>query len=408
MGAGKKNALNAATGQGQQSQGIEDQRAQEMQNNANDTRNAAVNTSLGLKPQIEGALTNQLNGTGGIPNVSGINAQFQKSADTANSLSGMGRLSPQIGQNLATNPEDIKNAGSQVMGAGSSLANTKPLVANATDASYGRGREGYQAMADNGGYNQNQRDAFIRSGTRAATAGYSANQDQLNRRLSVQGGYMPGYTAGADRLSRSSADAAAEANTNANIALGREVNSNKLSGLGGLASTREAAGQEAQAAQNASIGAQSAGGNLMGTGANILQGGQTSQINQQKSQADAEQAAQNAEIQAKTAGASASTASALGQSELAQAQGKGTQGAIDSLIKYYQSNVDQVNDSDKIAISNRLAQLGMTQARINELLGSASQQASGLQTAGSIIGDASSILGGVGGLATGINSGGSK
>lgn len=316
MGGGKASALKSATNVATENKALEDQRAQQMQDTQQQTRDVAASRASAVDPTITSGLTTNVQTGGYDP----------------------GTVADITGQ--------LKNAGA----VGGNLAATKPLVTSATDASYGRGREGYQQFADTGGFTPEERAAFVRSSTRAAGAGYAANQDQLNRRLAIQGGYMPGFTSSAARLTRQGAEEGAQAATDANVRLQQMINANKMAGLGGLETTREAAGKEAQAAQDAVIRAQ-------------------------------------------TAGAGAETTAASAQTDLAKAQAQGSQQAMGQLLDYYKTNLATMSDADKLQINNRLAQLGMTQAQINAFLGSAGQQKSGLDYAGSIINDVLAVGG---------------
>jgi len=111
-------------------------------------------------------------------------------------------------------------------------------------APYGWGREGYEEFSRTGGFDPGDRERFLRSSTRGVSALYARNQDELQRRLALQGGYMPGFTTSQARLSRHAAQEGARATTDANVALEREVRTGRIEGLRGLGSTREAIGRE--------------------------------------------------------------------------------------------------------------------------------------------------------------------
>lgn len=320
MGDGKRRALSGATNQASQSQGLEDQRAQEMKDQLSARRNAAQNQLEPVQSQVRGANTSQL-ATGGI-DPEGLQR-------TRSAIDRTGTISSR----LATTPtNDERGAG-------------------ITAASYGRGREGYDELARTGGFNPEQSARFLRSSTAPVAAMYARMKDEQNRR-----GMTQGFTSSDARLLRGAANAGGEASTRANVELESQQRQGRLAGLGGLERTREAAGQEFQAGLNANTTALSAAGSLSGT-----------------------EARNNLDL------------------ELGRA--RGVQDAINSTQRYLESVHGELTEADRMQISNRLAQLGMTQASINALLGSASQQASGLQTVSAIGGIAGNIThGATGGL----------
>lgn len=320
MGGAKNTNLNASTGRSKAALITEDQRAQELKDTLSNTRqNAATNAST--------ADTKLQNPSSGFdPNqVADLNKRFQ----TTGAIGG-------------------------------DLAATKPVSgADITDSSFGRGRETFQNFADTGGISPEDQAAYYRGASRAATAGYAANKDELNRRLAIQGGYMPGYTSGAAALDRNAANSAAEARTNAQSNLAQIIAANRLKGAQGLADTRTASGNEALKKQQQIIAAKTAGGNLANEGA-------------------------------------------LGESNLATNVATGNRQAGQQLLDYYKTNLATMTDADKLQIENRLAQLGYTKADIDANLGAASQRASGLQTFTQTLGALGQLGQGVGAAATGI------
>lgn len=270
--------------------------------------------------------------------------QATRSTAQANVAATDPTLTGAIGTNLTTggyNPDVVSDINSQYKAAGALGAQTANTGSNLIDptklgnavtaSSYGRGRETYQNMADTGGYTPEQSNAFLRNASNAATAGYSADKDILARRLAIQGGYMPGFSSSQAKMARDRAAASSNAELAAQTNLNEQINSNRLAGAGGLAATRTAAGQEA-------LGA-----------------------NQQA-------------INAALGGARTGIAGAQGQAELETGQARGRSQAVQDLARYYQSNVNQMSDADKLQIQNRLAQLGMTQTDINGLLGIGAQK----------------------------------
>lgn len=109
---------------------------------------------------------------------------------------------------------------------------------------HGWGREIYDEFARTGGFSPGDRENFLRSSGRAATAGFARNRDELTRRLALQGGYMPGYTTSMARIERERANRASEARTDANVALSEQIREGRLAGAGGLESTRRNIGIE--------------------------------------------------------------------------------------------------------------------------------------------------------------------
>lgn len=109
----------------------------------------------------------------------------------------------------------------------------------------GRGREGYEEFSRTGGFGEGDREAFLRRATAPVTAVYNRASDELNRRATLQGGYMPGFDTSAAKITRQSANAGAEASLSGNVALAEQVRQGRLAGLGGLERTRVQAGNEA-------------------------------------------------------------------------------------------------------------------------------------------------------------------
>lgn len=95
-------------------------------------------------------------------------------------------------------------------------------------------RSGYADMAMTGGYSPEDKTSFLRRATAPISAMYSRAKDELGRRLSLQGGYSPGFDASKSRILRQSSQAGADASLNANVALSDSVRSGKVAGLGGL------------------------------------------------------------------------------------------------------------------------------------------------------------------------------
>jgi len=108
----------------------------------------------------------------------------------------------------------------------------------------GRGREGFQNFADTGGFAEGERESFLRRATAPITAIYGRARDELNRRKSVQGGYMPGFGASQSRLTRQAGQESAQVSLGANLDLAEQIRQGKKVGLEGLGRTREAAGTE--------------------------------------------------------------------------------------------------------------------------------------------------------------------
>lgn len=109
----------------------------------------------------------------------------------------------------------------------------------------GRGREGYEEFSKTGGFGEGDREAFLRRATSPVAAIYSRSLDELDRRASLQGGYMPGFDTSRAKVTRQAANAAAEASTAGNVALSQQVREGKLAGLGGLERTKVQAGEAA-------------------------------------------------------------------------------------------------------------------------------------------------------------------
>jgi len=80
-----------------------------------------------------------------------------------------------------------------------------------------------QNFAQTGGFAPGEQEAFLRRSTLPVISNYSRAKDELERQKSLQGGYMPGYTASVGRLTRQAGSAAAEAGLGANVELAKQV-----------------------------------------------------------------------------------------------------------------------------------------------------------------------------------------
>jgi hypothetical protein len=107
-----------------------------------------------------------------------------------------------------------------------------------------RGREGYTEFSETGGFSPGEREAFLRRSTAPSAAIYGHQQDELSRRLALQGGYMPGFGASQSRLTRQAGQEASKLSLGANLDLAGEVRAGRELGLRGLERTRDAAGIE--------------------------------------------------------------------------------------------------------------------------------------------------------------------
>jgi len=94
--------------------------------------------------------------------------------------------------------------------------------------------QGALNFAKTGGFEPGEKEQFLRRATGVVPAFYARAKDALNRRLSIQGGYMPGFTSSQARLTRQGAQAGAEASLAGNVAFSRERRSGQLAGLSQL------------------------------------------------------------------------------------------------------------------------------------------------------------------------------
>lgn len=113
----------------------------------------------------------------------------------------------------------------------------------------GRGYEGYEELSKTGGFKPGESEQFLRRATAPTAAIYGANKDELNRRTALQGGWMPGFGASADRLARHAAQAGSEASMSGNLELNRQIREGKLAGMGGMERIRGEAEKERLARQ---------------------------------------------------------------------------------------------------------------------------------------------------------------
>jgi hypothetical protein len=108
----------------------------------------------------------------------------------------------------------------------------------------GRGREGYQSLADTGGFTEGQRTSFLRRATAPIAAFYNRTRDEISRKRALQGPYGTGFDSADARAVRQGAQEGAQASLRGNVALDEQVRSGRLAGLTGLERTRAAAGRE--------------------------------------------------------------------------------------------------------------------------------------------------------------------
>lgn len=199
--------------------------------------------------------------------------------------------------------------------------------------SEGYGREGYQSLADTGGYTDEQKTAFLESSMAPVRAAYSRNHDEAGRRLAIQGGYSPGFDSGMDRMARHETQDLSQANLTGRVNLDSAIQNNKLAGLGGLERTRSAMGSEKLAGINSKIGLESnVAGNKIGAN-----------------------------------NANASLESSVAQGKIA---------GQDALQRYLNTGIAALNQNDILTLQNRLQSGQMSQADAQLLEHLAAQQKS--------------------------------
>ncbi len=95
------------------------------------------------------------------------------------------------------------------------------------------GYGGYKEFAETGGFSPGEREQFLRRATAPTVAIYARTKDELGRQKALQGGYMPGFTASQNRLTRSAAQAGSEASLAGNVELNKQIREGKIAGFGG-------------------------------------------------------------------------------------------------------------------------------------------------------------------------------
>lgn len=100
-----------------------------------------------------------------------------------------------------------------------------------------RGGGGYDEFAETGGIDPTQR-ANIRARAISPIGSYATGtRDELSRRLSVQGGYGPGFDAANRALQRDTSRAIADTSLNAELGIQDRVNQGRMFGIGGMANS---------------------------------------------------------------------------------------------------------------------------------------------------------------------------
>jgi hypothetical protein len=263
---------------------------------------------------------------------SALQTQLQGTHDTiSNSVYGAGGSSDLTGA-AATN---LSQTGGYDP---NQLATLRSSIAS-TGSSEGYGREGYQSLADTGGFTDAQQTDFLQHAVEPTIASYGRNRDELTRRMAINGGYSPGYTSSESRLDRQKNEDIATAGMTGRVNLNNMIQANKLAGLGGLASTQQEINQNKQAGINSGIGLE----------------------------------------------AGVASGKVAGQ---------------DALQRYMDSGVSALNQNDIIQLQNRLQSGNITAADSQMLAQIASQQKSLYDN---IMQGVSAVGGAVGGIATGLN-----
>lgn len=228
---------------------------------------------------------------------------------------------------------------------------------DAAGSNTGYGREGYQNFADTGGYDQSQENDFLENAVAPTRAMYSRSQDELNRRMALQGGYSPGFTTSQARVKREENSAIGSANLQGRVALNSSINSNKLAGLGGLATTQ-------------------------------------SDINSKKLQATTAEAALAGDVAGKKI---AGTNQTIG---LESSVAAGKQVGAELLQRFNESGISSLNQNDILQLQNRLQSGNVSQADSQLLVQLAAQKKSLYDN---IMQGVSAVGGAVGAVATGFN-----
>ncbi len=288
MGSGKKRLQSKVEGRATEGTALSDQRAQELKDRLAETRSAAQGMSIsgGYDPEQLDRLRTKLN--------------------------------EPIGGSM--DPEQVAKL----------------------RATYGSAIGGYQNFADTGGFSEEEKTNFLRRASAPVAAMYARQKDEMGRRLALQGGYSPGFSTSAARLTRQGAQAGAEAALGANVDLATQLRTGKLAGLGGLTTTAQAQGGLERDVSGAEL--------------------QREQIK---------------------------TNNAIAQIGLERDLSTGRLRGLELM-----------NDTERISIANTLAQMGVRQDEINSLLGVSGQKKDIWDKIG-VVGEAAKNVGGAIAGATG-------
>lgn len=229
----------------------------------------------------------------------------------------------------------------------------------------GYGREGYQRLADTGGFTPEQEQEYLQFALSPTQAVYARNRDEIGRRVALQGGYSPGFDAGTARAARRESQDLQQAGLAGRTSLEEQKRRGVEIGLGGLASTRAAI--EGARTNKAQLAAQLEGDIASGRlrGGELSRGLETDFAGRRLAGAEGERGLESdvasraltgqanaADLERLVASgriAGAGEARAV-ESNLASGRAAGQ----DALQRYLNTGVQSLNSTDLLGLQNRL------------------------------------------------------
>lgn len=222
----------------------------------------------------------------------------------------------------------------------------------------GETRGGYQKFADTGGFSESDISDYMHYATAPSKAFYARTKDDMNRRNTLQGGYSPGFSASASRLTRQGSQAASEASLAGRTNLAGQIREGKLAGLGGLERSDSA---DIGLEESIRSGRLSGAAGLADTRSRIEQG----RSNRAGMELDSESAIAGRQLAGLEGGRAL-------ENDLAGGRASG----VDALQRYTQFGVASLNQNDLTELQNRLTEGNISEADSQLLNQLAAQQKS--------------------------------
>lgn len=219
-------------------------------------------------------------------------------------------------------------------------------------------RGGYRKFADTGGFFDSDISDFMHYVTAPTKAIYGRAKDDMNRRNTLQGGYSPGFSSSAARLTRQGAQAGSEASLAGKTNLAAQIREGKLAGLGGL-----------ERSDSANLGLEESirSGRAQGAAGLASTRGQIEAGRQGRA---------GMELDSEAATSGRQLAGLEGARALENDLQSGRAQGVDALQRYTQFGVASLNQNDLTELQNRMNEGNISQADSQLLSQLAAQQKS--------------------------------